>query len=124
VYSSCLDGATWRLATSVESHSDSSPITAIKAPSWIVLFRPIRSAVCPAIRAPTENQRYHFLSLTESSSGKDRDDSTGDTGIGVLKVGVELVITVRNDRSDNARVVSEQKRPNGTDFVSFVRLHD
>ena len=99
------------------------PITAIKAPSWIVLFRPIRSAVCPAIRAPTGYQRSHIISRTESSSGKNRHDRSSDTGVGVLEVGMELVIAVRDDGSDNSRVVSEQKRTNGTDIVSCGRLH-
>jgi hypothetical protein len=104
MYSSCLDGTSCLSAIAGVGHV---PITAIKAPSWMVLFRPIRSAVCPAIKAPTTYQRYHFTSLTERSSGENRDDSSGDTGVGVLEVGVELVIAVRNDRSDDSRVVTE-----------------
>jgi hypothetical protein len=99
------------------------PITAIKAPSWIVLFRPIRSAVCPAIRAPTdavsEVTGLHVISRTESSSCKDRDDSSGDTGIRVLEIGVEFIVTVGNHRTNDSRIVSEQKRPDGTDEISF-----
>ena len=59
-------------------------------------------------------------SPTESSPGENRDDSSGDTGVRVLEVGVKLVIAVRNDRADNSRVVSEQKRPNGTKEMSQV----
>lgn len=51
--------------------------------------------------------------LTERSSSKDRDYSSGDIGVRVLEVRVEFGVTVGNNGTDDSRIISEEKRPNG-----------
>lgn len=87
----------------------------------MVRLRPRPLAHAPATIAPTAQEfgvsfespfARKGLWLTESTTRKHTDDRTRHILLGIMKVAVKFSIIGRDDRADDARVVSEEE---GTD---------